>query len=128
MNVAPINTQQVRNSSILNSTKSKKYEGIDTNLHRNISFGWECRGGYYSTPRGGCASSFIGVLIGVATALLAAPAGLFASTIAVTGGGIIGGTAGKIIGGKLESNKNNKEKRIVDTKLNINETDKTSKP
>ncbi len=127
MNIAPINTIQTRNNLILNSTKSKK-EDINTNIHRNISFGWECRGGYYSTPRGGCASSFIGVVIGVATALLAVPAGLLASTLAATGGGIIGGVAGKIIGGKLENNKNNKEKSFVDTKFNIKKTDKKKKP
>ena len=106
MNITPINTLQQTNNVVIRRTNLKQAES------KNISFGWECRGGYYSTPRGGCASSVIGVILGIGTALLAAPAGLIASTLAVTGGGIVGGTAGKIIGNKFNGNHNTQEKAL----------------
>lgn len=58
----------------------------------NLSF----TGGYYSTPRS-CMVSGIGIILGAVGALIAAPAGVITSTLAMAGGGIIGGNAINLI-------------------------------
>ena len=80
------------------------------NMQNNISFGE--RVGRY-TVREGCVLSIVGVIIGATVALLAAPVGALASTLATAGGGITGGAIGKILGGKVVNNK------AIDNEINV---------